>query len=44
MVNSTDKEIRIYDGLYHEVYNEPEHDQVLRDVERWLETHLGPRK
>jgi alpha-beta hydrolase superfamily lysophospholipase len=44
MVSSTNKEIRIYDGLYHEVYNEPEHDQVLRDVERWLEAHLGPRK
>jgi alpha-beta hydrolase superfamily lysophospholipase len=43
-VSSTDKEIRIYDGFYHEVYNEPEHDQVLRDVERWLEAHLGPRK
>ena len=43
-VSSVDKEIRIYDGLYHEVFNEPEHEKVLRDVELWLEAHLGPRK
>ena len=38
---STDKTIKTYDGLYHEVFNEPEHDRVLKDVETWLETHLG---
>ncbi|MBM4276450.1 MAG: alpha/beta hydrolase [Deltaproteobacteria bacterium] len=43
-VSSTDKEIIIYDGFYHEVFNEPEHDKVLRDIERWLEAHLGSRK
>jgi acylglycerol lipase len=43
-VSSADKEIRIYDGFYHEVFNVPEHDMVLRDVEIWLEAHLGPRK
>jgi alpha-beta hydrolase superfamily lysophospholipase len=43
-VSSADKKIRIYDGFYHEVFNEPEHDKVLRDVEIWLEAHLGPRK
>jgi alpha-beta hydrolase superfamily lysophospholipase len=43
-VSSADKGIRIYGGLYHEVFNEPEHDKVLRDVELWLEAHLGPRK
>jgi len=42
-VSSVDKEIRIYDGFYHEVFNEPEHDKVLHDVEIWLEAHLGPR-
>jgi len=39
-VSSIDKTIKIYDGLYHEVFNEPEHEQVLRDVEAWLEAHL----
>ncbi len=43
-VSSVDKEIRIYDGFYHEVFNEPEHDKVLHDVEIWLEAHLGFRK
>lgn len=42
-VSSADKTIKIYDGLYHEVYNEPEHDRVLGDVKAWLEAHLGPR-
>jgi len=40
LVGSADKEIKIYDGLYHEVYNEPEHPQVLRDVELWIEAHM----
>jgi len=44
VVSSADKTIKIYDGLYHEVFNEPEHDQVLGDVEAWLEAHLGRRK
>jgi acylglycerol lipase len=43
-VSSVDKEIKIYDGFYHEVFNEPERDKVLHDVELWLEAHLGPRK
>jgi alpha-beta hydrolase superfamily lysophospholipase len=43
-VSSADKEIRIYDGFYHEVFNEPERDKVLGDVEIWLESHLSPRK
>ncbi len=41
-VSSVDKTIKIYDGLYHEVFNEPEHDQVLGDVEAWLEARLSP--
>jgi acylglycerol lipase len=28
--------IRIYEGLHHEVYNEPERDRVIRDLENWL--------
>lgn len=38
--SSADKTLKIYDGLYHEVFNEPERDQVLADVEAWLESHL----
>jgi alpha-beta hydrolase superfamily lysophospholipase len=43
-VSSTDKRIILYTGLYHEVFNEPEHDRVLRDVAAWIEAHLAVRK
>jgi acylglycerol lipase len=39
-VSSGDKSIRIYDGFFHEVFNEPECARVLRDVETWIEAHL----
>ncbi len=42
LAGSADKTLKVYEGLYHEVYNEPERDQVLRDVESWLEKHLPP--
>ena len=38
-VSSEDKTLKIYDGLYHEVLNEPEREQVLGDIESWLEAH-----
>lgn len=37
---STQKRIKIYEGLYHEVFNEPEREVVLKDVEDWLEAQL----
>jgi acylglycerol lipase len=37
---SKDKTLKIYEGLYHEIFNEPEHTQVLGDVERWLEARV----
>lgn len=39
-VSSEDKTLKIYDGLHHEVFNEPERDQVLGDVAAWLDEHL----
>jgi alpha-beta hydrolase superfamily lysophospholipase len=38
-VGSADKTLKIYDGLYHEIFNEQEKDRVLADVLVWLETH-----
>ena len=38
--SSKDKTIKVYDGLYHEVFNEPERARVLKDVEIWLAAHL----
>ena len=37
---SADKELTIYPGLYHEIFNEPERDAVLGDVLAWCEKHL----
>jgi alpha-beta hydrolase superfamily lysophospholipase len=37
---STDKTLKIYDGMYHEVFNEPDRERVLVDVENWLEARL----
>lgn len=33
---SADKTLRVYDGLYHEILNEPENGQVLADLIEWL--------
>ncbi len=38
-VTSPDKTLRMYDGLYHEVFNEPEKDLVLDEVVEWLDQH-----
>ncbi len=37
---SEDKTLKIYPGLFHEVFNEPEKDQVFGDLEKWLERQL----
>jgi alpha-beta hydrolase superfamily lysophospholipase len=34
---SADKQLRIYDGLYHEILNEPEQGQILDDIAAWLD-------
>lgn len=38
---STDKTIKIYDGMYHEILNEVKRDETLADIEAWLEAHLA---
>ena len=40
-ISSEDKKIVIYDGLYHEILNEPERKNVMEDILRWLETRIG---
>ena len=37
---SAEVALKIYPGLYHEVFNEPERERVLDDVTSWIETHL----
>ena len=38
---SEDKTLKLYDGLYHEVLNEPEREQVIADVVQWLDARTG---
>ena len=38
---SPDKTLKLYDGLYHEVLNEPEKEQVLADLTQWLDAHTA---
>lgn len=39
-VGSRDKTLKIYPGLYHELFNEPEHDEVFADVAAWCDRIL----
>ena len=39
-VGSTDKELKVYPQLYHEVFNEPEQAAVLDDVTSWIEARI----
>jgi acylglycerol lipase len=41
-VSSPDKTLRRYQGLYHELFNEPEREQILTDLISWLNQHLRP--
>lgn len=38
---SKDRTFRPYDGLFHEIYNEPEREQVLADLLKWLDAHAA---
>ncbi len=35
-----DVTLKIWDGLYHEIHNEPEKEDVLRFLVDWLDRHL----
>ena len=37
---STDKTLHVYEGLFHEVFNEPERNRVFADLESWLDARL----
>jgi lysophospholipase len=34
-------EVVVYDGFFHEIFNEPQRARVFRDVERWLDHVLA---
>jgi alpha-beta hydrolase superfamily lysophospholipase len=39
-IASADKSIQIFHGLYHEILNEPEKDQILSDIVRWMQNRV----
>jgi alpha-beta hydrolase superfamily lysophospholipase len=39
-VGSPDKTLRLYPGLYHEIFNEPEQAQVFGELGDWLDAHI----
>ncbi len=39
LAGSEDKTLHIFDGLRHEILNEPEQDQVLDEIAAWLHSH-----
>jgi len=38
-----DRTLILYRGLVHDLIHEPERDQVMSDIERWLDEHLAAR-
>jgi len=36
---SADKTLKLYEGLYHEILNEPEKDEVMNDMVEWMNSH-----
>ncbi|VAV87449.1 Lysophospholipase; Monoglyceride lipase; putative [hydrothermal vent metagenome] len=39
-ISSVEKKLKIYPGLFHEIFNEPEKDAVLADMTDWIDTQL----
>ena len=42
-LGSSDKSVKVYPGLYHEIFNEPEREQVFADIDAWLEHLVSAR-
>ena len=42
VIGSEDKTLRIYPGLYHEIFNEPERLEVMGELADWVEAHIPP--
>ncbi|WP_240616785.1 alpha/beta hydrolase [Sphingorhabdus sp. YGSMI21] len=40
-ISSSEKQLKIYPELFHEIFNEPERDNVLNDMTDWLDKQLA---
>jgi lysophospholipase len=39
-IASSDKTLKIYDGFYHEVLNEPQKDSLLNEINAWVSARI----
>ena len=39
-VGSKDKTMKLYDGFYHEIFNDPQRQEVFSDMEAWFKLHI----
>jgi len=39
-VGSEDKTLKLYNKLRHEIFNEPEHREIMAEMEDWLNAHI----
>ena len=39
-VSSSDKTLKRYEGLFHEIFNEPERAIVFADMRQWLASRV----
>jgi alpha-beta hydrolase superfamily lysophospholipase len=40
---STDKTLKLYPGLFHDLLHEPEKEQVMTDLMKWISDHVAAR-
>jgi acylglycerol lipase len=40
-ISSVDRTLKLYPGLYHEIFNEPDRSQIFTDLNDWLLAHLS---
>ncbi|MFT6406607.1 MAG: alpha-beta hydrolase superfamily lysophospholipase [Arenicella sp.] len=40
-VSSSDKQITIYDGLFHEIFNEPEAETIFSEMVSWMDARVS---
>jgi lysophospholipase len=40
-ISAADRTLKPYEGLYHEIFNEPERETVLDDLCSWLTVHIA---
>lgn len=40
VISSSDKELKVYDVLFHEILNDPEKDEVIADILNWINARI----